>query len=216
MRRNIRMIFALLVTAALACVGGATPVVAQEETAAFPLPTNTAFCEPGYAGPFDGCTPWDGVVVSYESEDGTFAESCATVAGSRTATCTVDVPFGSTITVSINPAVVPAGYVLERSATQSMEIPATPPDGVFGGAAFVLLPEADDPTPVVDGGDETASGGADAAPEKQPDDDGQNADGVVALPNTGTGSARLQVQGPIATVALIAMAAALGVRKLAR
>src|SRR5690606_7108171 len=114
------------------------------ETEEFSLTVDTAFCEPGYFGPFDGCTPWDGVTVSvlYETPGGIVSDACVTVAGDRTATCTVNVPFGATVTALINPAMIPDGYVLEGSTEVQVTIPDGPPEGLFGGAAFVLFPAA--------------------------------------------------------------------------
>lgn len=109
-------------------------------TEGFPLPASTAFCEPGYFGPFVGCTPWEGVTVSFETTDGAFATSCVTSGTERAAGCTVDVPFGSTVIASIDPGVVPAGYALEKPASQQIMIPDGPPEGEFAGAVFVLLP----------------------------------------------------------------------------
>lgn len=113
---------------------------AQEDSGAFPLVLFSAFCEPGYFGPFDGCTPWEGVTVWMTSADGTYSSSCTTSGAERAASCTLDVPFGSVITASMDPAVIPAGYVLEGAATQEFVIPDGPPEGIFSGPSFVLLP----------------------------------------------------------------------------
>ncbi len=105
------------------------------------LYVDAAFCEPGYLGPFVGCTPWEGVAVSFESTDAPISTTCVTThTGGPTATCTLPVLYGATIEVSIDPATIPAGYVLEGDATQYITMPAGPPDGPYGGAAFVLLP----------------------------------------------------------------------------
>lgn len=119
-----------------------TDVAAQ---GGFPLTANTAYCEPGYLGPFVDCTPWERVVVSFVASDQDYATSCVTVAGGRTASCTVEVPFGATIVASIDPGVVPAGYVLEGPASMEVVIPDGPPEGEFGGPAFVLLPALNEP-----------------------------------------------------------------------
>ena len=121
-----------------------------DDEGGFPLPAFTTYCEPGYAGPFDGCTPWDGVTVSFASADGEFATSCVTETGDRVASCLAEVPYSSTVTASIDPATVPAGYVLEGASSVETVIPDTDPEGVFGGANFVLLPEdpSEEPVPV--------------------------------------------------------------------
>jgi hypothetical protein len=120
-------------------LSGNDTVVAQDGEG-FPLPANTTYCEPGYAGPFNGCTPWEGVTVSFATTDGEFATSCVTMGTDRVGSCLVHVPFGSTVVVSIDLSVVPAGYELQNPLTQEIAIPDGPPEGVFGGANFVLLP----------------------------------------------------------------------------
>lgn len=139
--RALRRVAVFVLLAMLGLPGLIAPGASAGETG-FPLPANTAYCEPGYLGPFVGCTPWEGVTVSFATVDEEFSESCVTVAGDRTAGCSVSVPFGSTIVASIDPSVIPAGYVLEGAASQEFAIPDGPPDGIFGGPVFVLLPDA--------------------------------------------------------------------------
>jgi hypothetical protein len=115
-------------------------IVMAQDGEGFPLPAHTTYCEPGYAGPFFGCTPWEGVTVNFATTDGEFATSCVTAGTDRVGSCLVNVPFGSTVVVSIDPGVVPAGYELQNPTTQEITIPDGPPEGVFGGANFVLLP----------------------------------------------------------------------------
>ncbi len=119
--------------------GSIDPDVAQDGEG-FSLYAFAAFCEPGFMGPFVGCTPWEGVTVTFVSDDGVVSTSCVTAGTERAASCGVVVPFGSTVTVSIDPATVPAGYALQNSAVQVITVPDGPPDGEFGGANFVLLP----------------------------------------------------------------------------
>jgi hypothetical protein len=140
MDRMLRRVVVACIVGLLALAGLASPGVARQGEG-FPLPANTAYCEPGYLGPFVGCTPWEGVTVTYTSADGAFTESCVTAATwERSATCEMTVPFGSTVTASIDPAVIPAGFVLEGPAALTFEIPDGPPEGLFGGPSFVLLP----------------------------------------------------------------------------
>jgi len=127
----------------------ATGVAAQEEPEGFPLPAFTAYCEPGNAGPFVGCTPWAGVPVSFVALDQEFAETCFTEPGDRAASCTVYVPFGSTIVASIMPAEIPDGYVLRGPTAHELTIPDGPPEGVFGGPTFILDAQVvEEPEPV--------------------------------------------------------------------
>ena len=137
--KNLLRLLALVGMLALTSIT-APHVSAQEDPGAFPLVSFSAFCEPGYFGPFDGCTPWEGVTVWMTSADGAFSSSCTTAGAERAASCTLDVPFGSVITASIDPAIIPAGYVLEGAVTQEFVIPDGPPEGVFSGPSFVLLP----------------------------------------------------------------------------
>lgn len=115
----------------------------------------SAFCENQTGGPLFGCTPWDGVVVWFavEHPDQTFTTSCATVspgtADARAAGCAIDVPYGATVTVSIDPAQVPAGYVLNQDAVQVWTAPDGPPDGEVGIPVFTLdlaSTEGEEPT----------------------------------------------------------------------
>jgi hypothetical protein len=119
---------------------GAGGLQGAQEGEGFTLGASAAFCEPGYMGPFVGCTPWSGITVSFVTSDNSVNTTCVTAGSDRAAGCSVVVPFGSTVTVSIDPAVVPAGYELQGAATQTITVPDGPPDGVFGGANFVLLP----------------------------------------------------------------------------
>jgi len=146
--RRLRVLIVLFVMAS-GLIGGsavsAAPgqvstnlLTAQDE--GFSLPAFTTFCEPGYMGPFVGCTPWEGVTVSFVTADGLVDTTCVTAGTERAASCAVVVPFGSTVTISIDPTTVPAGYELQNPAVQEITVPDGPPDGVFGGANFVLLP----------------------------------------------------------------------------
>ncbi|MGC4193134.1 MAG: hypothetical protein QM589_18460 [Thermomicrobiales bacterium] len=123
----------------------------------------TAFCENQTGGPLFGCTPWEGVLVqmAVEYPSQTFGTACTTVspgtADARAATCAIDVPYGATVTVSIDLGQVPAGYVLQQDATQVWTAPDGPPDGEVGIPVFTLdLAEgSDDPgtgVPDTDGG----------------------------------------------------------------
>ena len=133
-RFRVLFVFAMLLGSIMT---GSQGAVAQSGEA-FPLPAAAAYCPPDNFGPFVDCTPWEGVTVTFESEDGSFSDSCVTAGTDRAATCEMWVPFGSTITASIDPSVVPAGWTLFNDATQVWEIPDGPPEGEFGGPTFVL------------------------------------------------------------------------------
>lgn len=154
---RLRVLIVLVVLLA-GSVAGAQGVAAGTAPAApdaalaqegFPLTAFTAYCEPGYMGPFQGCTPWEGVTVSFVSADPSFSTTCVTAAGVNAASCSVTVPFGSTITASIDPSAIGAGFSLEGSLTQVYEIPDGPPEGEFGGPAFVLFENVEQPAETV-------------------------------------------------------------------
>jgi hypothetical protein len=126
----------------LLAVPPGTTTQAQDE--GFPISSASAYCEPGYFGPFVDCTPWEGVTVTLQSTDGSFSTTCVTSGTERAAICTVYVPFGSTIVASIDPSIIPDGYVLEKSVTQEIQVPDGPPEGEFSGPVYVLLPAAQD------------------------------------------------------------------------
>lgn len=125
----------------------ATDVAPPAEGEGFGLGAITAFCPPNYAGPFVGCEPWEGVEVQIIVERGEafYSDSCVTESTAapteaRAAGCSFEVPFASTVTASIDASTIPDGYVLQRENRQTVDIPATRPDGVFSGPVFVLLP----------------------------------------------------------------------------
>lgn len=138
-----------------------TATVTDAAQAGFPLTANTAFCDPGYLGPFVDCTPWERVVVSFTAVDQEFATTCVTVPGERTASCTVEVPFGATVIAAIDPGIVPPGYALEGPSALEIVVPDGPPEGAFGGPSFVLLPVLNEPPieapPVIE--EQPAAGG---------------------------------------------------------
>lgn len=156
----------------------------EEPAGNFSLTSFTAYCEPGYLGVFDGCSPWDGVTITFASADGAFTDSCVTVAGERAASCVIEVPFGATITAAIDPALIPTGYVLEGDASQEFAIPDGPPEGLYSGPSFVLLPvEMTEEESPVTGDDEEGTRVNTTTPA---DTDAESVT-VRALPSTGAG-----------------------------
>jgi hypothetical protein len=139
-----------------------------------------------------GCTPWAGVTVTFVATDVNYTATCVTETGERAASCAVIVPFGATIEASIDPATVPAGYVLQGAALQQLTIPDGPPEGVFGGPAFVLLPAdgTGEEPPVID--EKPADGdGEEYVPPvvgDEPRTDPEPVE-VISLPSTGAGVA---------------------------
>jgi hypothetical protein len=215
MPRAIRFIVTVLLLGAMAQAGGTTRAAAQNGNGeGFPLPTNTAYCEPGYLGPFVGCTPWEGVTVTYTSADGTFSQSCTTAATwDRSASCEMSVPFGSSITASIDPAVVPAGYVLQQPASQTFDIPSGPPEGEFGGPVFVLFADVT-PTEAPTAVPTEAPTEPPTAEPALPVTETTPATGqVVELPGTGTGQGGATGSGGtlLAALGFLALIAGVGV-----
>jgi hypothetical protein len=171
MKRIIRLLMAMAITGAIA-FSASGYVAAQDE--GFTLGIQAVVCPENYAGPFVGCESWVGAEISVVSADGTVNEMCVTaVAASateaRVASCTFEFPFGSTITATLLSA-PPDGWVLTSQVEQTMQIPDSPPDGIFGGPTFVAQPVAASEVPA-------GTGGQSADPSD-----------VNALPSTGRGS----------------------------
>jgi hypothetical protein len=206
MNNVVRRASAFLTVGLLSLTGlMANDAAAQETEEGFPLTAFTAICEPGYLGVFEGCTPWEGVPVSFVALDQEFAETCFTAAGDRAASCTVNVPFGSEIVGSIMPSEVPKGYVLQGETALEFMIPDGPPEGVFGGPTSVLLPVEQAPVeaPVVDEPVvETPIGDEPVTDDPVLDTVEDTSGTVVSLPNTGVGT-------PTSVDASAAMTAAL-------
>jgi len=151
MNKTLRMMAAFtLVLASLIFMRSAG--MAQDEPESMIMSAQTAFCTQGLPAPQEGCSPWDGVVVSVVSADESFSTSCSTSSTSDAfvSSCAIDPPFGSTITASIDPASIPSGYELDpnQSTSQTITIPDGPVDGPVYGPQFYIYP-------ISDGGSET-------------------------------------------------------------
>jgi len=174
MKRIIRLLMAMAITGAIAFSAAGTGNVAAQDADGFTLGVQAAMCPVDYLGPFVGCEPWVGAEISVVSADGAVNETCVTaVAASateaRVAGCTFEFSFGSTITATLLSA-PPEGWVLTSQVEQTMQIPDSPPDGIFGGPTFVAQPVAASEVPA-------GTGGQSADPSD-----------VNALPSTGRGS----------------------------
>jgi len=139
----------------LALMGTAAPPVGgmQESEDTFALGIVAANCErEPTAFPFQGgdCVPAEGAVIVVTTSNGELVGTCvaeATEPEAVVAGCAIPVPYGSALVVTEDVATIPPGYA-PTSNPQPFEVPATPPDGVFGGPVFLNLPNgvADDAT----------------------------------------------------------------------
>jgi hypothetical protein len=134
--------------------------LAAGTTEDFELAIVVANCEQlPTAFPFQGggCVPAEGTVIVVTTMSGQVLGTCIAEATSpETATCTVSVPVGGTVIVTEDVGTIPPGYAPTMNP-QSFEVPATEPDGVFGGPVFLNLPaaSASAPTAAVAGNEAT-------------------------------------------------------------
>lgn len=119
--------------------------------------------------PFQGgdCVPATGAVIVVTSTDGSLIGTCIAEMGapdSVIAGCSVSVPFGTEVVVTEDPATITTGFAPTNNP-QTFEVPASPPDGSFGGPVFINLP-ASGFSPVLD---ETRTDTSDVALVGKPD-----------------------------------------------
>lgn len=137
--------------------------------------------------PEDGCAPATGIEISATDAAGNVISSCisevATPGESFTGGCSLEIPFGSTVTVTENMATVPAGYAPVENA-QEFTAPNAPPTGFLGGPIFVNM--------LQDGGESVIETGSGVA------EDG--------LPDTGVGSSQPAVTGELGVMLVIGVA----------
>ncbi len=124
-RSPLVVLAALLLTLGLG-TAVTRPAAAQGEGVAadgVALDAVVVTCDPALADPtappfsFSGCSPLAGVTVAFETADGSFSETCS-------ASCSVVVPYGSTVAVSIDATAVAAGLRLVSEPSQTFEIRA--------------------------------------------------------------------------------------------
>lgn len=119
----------------------------------FSLPIVAANCQRlPTTFPFEGgdCVPAEGAVIVVTTENGELIGTCTATAeeGSeaKVATCSVNVPFGSTVIVTEDVTVISPEFAPETNA-QRWPIPDGPPEGAFGGPVFINLPVANSGAP---------------------------------------------------------------------
>lgn len=178
-------LIALLITLAIASIGTA---VSAQDADTYALGVVVVNCDVNPPAQItiaeEGCAPGDGIeITATDSTSNVIATCIADIAEpgeSFTAGCSLDIPYGSTVTVTQNMATIPAGYAPIDNA-QEFTAPNEPPTGFLGGPIFVnMLQEGAES--VVDSGTEVATDG---------------------LPETGSGPSQ-----PVITVTIGGMLAA--------
>jgi hypothetical protein len=154
---------------------------------------------------FQYCTSWEGLTVSLVSADGTIDTTCVTASWGG---CGTNVPWGSTITVSIDPAAVPEGYYLLGEPVVVFPAPDSPPNYPDIGPLFVVAP--------LEGTGEEAP--IPETPMDESDIDGttEGVESVSSLPDTGTQTVASGATGMASSligVAALMMAGAFGLRR---
>lgn len=140
-RRGITLCIAFL----FALSGTTGIVTAQDVGSSFNLAIVVANCERMPTGfPFQGgdCVPSEGTVIVITTPEGGIIGTCIAEAANPndlTAGCSVPVPPGSTVVVTEDVTKVPHGYAPTLNP-QTFDVPASPPEGEFGGPVFLNLP----------------------------------------------------------------------------
>jgi hypothetical protein len=134
------------------------------------LPVYASICSDALA-PNDDCQPWEGVVISAETADGTYNDVCVTATFFETvAGCEILMPRGTTVTAYISEEQIPAGYELFT------EVPIweMPVEGELESGPYFFLVKTD--------------GGETPVPTKTPAAKPTATAPVKALPSTGDGN----------------------------
>lgn len=179
---------AIVAMLAFASIGSA--VSAQEENT-FSLGVVVVNCDVNAPAqitvPEDGCAPATGIEINATDATGSVISTCisdvAIPGESFTGGCSLEIPFGSTVTVTENMATVPAGYAPLENA-QAFTAPDAPPTGFLGGPIFVNM--------LQDGGESVIDTGSGVA------EDG--------LPNTGTGASQPAITSELGVMLVIGVA----------
>lgn len=159
---SIPKLILILVTLALASLGS---TAFAQDAGTYSLGAVLVNCDVNAPAqitmPEDGCAPGNGIEVIATDATGTVISTCvsdvAIPGESFTAGCTLEIPFGSTVTVTQNLATIPAGYAPIDNA-QEFTAPDEPPTGFLGGPVFVNMLQ-DGGVSVVDDGPGVAEDG---------------------------------------------------------
>lgn len=99
----------------------------------------------GAANPNELCEAISGIGLTFADEAGELIEYCiaeaADVPDPKAAGCGVDIPFSSTVIVTLDESTIPAGYHLYSSNPQSFTAPDGPPKDLYAMPFFVILPD---------------------------------------------------------------------------
>ncbi len=124
---------------------GTVTVTAQDGGSSFDLAIVAANCEHmPTAFPFQGggCNPANGAVIVVTTNDGNLIGTCIAQSAKSDAviaSCSVAVPFNSSIVVTEDVRSIIVGYAPAMNP-QTIEIGASPPEGDFAGPVFLNLP----------------------------------------------------------------------------
>ncbi len=145
-----RLLVALLPVLAFVAVlplGSSAKLRALQSEETFDLSIVAAICDREPTSfPFQGgdCVPADHVSITVTTTSGDLVGFCipSATSGDIVAGCTIPVPVGVTVIVTEDLDTVVPGYAPTQNP-QPFDVPATPPDGVFGGPVFLNLPTSD-------------------------------------------------------------------------
>lgn len=162
---SLPKLIAIVAMLAFASIGSA---VAAQEDETFSLGIVVVNCDVNppaqITQPEDGCAPGNGIEFIATDAGGTVIGTCVSqipdVEDAYTGGCSMEIPFGSTVTVTQNMATVPAGYAPMENA-QLFTAPDAPPTGFLGGPVFVNM--------LQDGGESVIDTGSGVAEDGLPD-----------------------------------------------
>lgn len=142
---NVRRLYWVVASIVLLPCTLQVATVAAFQASSFDLGIIAVTCErqpTGYLFQGGDCVPAQGAVIVITTHDGALVGTCIAqppTSAANTASCTISVPFGSSIIVTEDAASIHPGYKPVHNAI-AFDIPASPPDGEFGGPIFLNLP----------------------------------------------------------------------------
>lgn len=98
----------------------------------------------GAVNPNEVCEAIEGIGFTFADEAGEVITYCtaeaADVPEPKAAGCAIDIPYSSTVTVTLDESTIPDGYYLYSQNPQSFTAPDGPPTGLLSHPFFVILP----------------------------------------------------------------------------